>query len=219
MPAQLVLIQNFLSKFALYGPGLGFNAAAITAAQALCNAFIGAVNATEAARASMQAMTQWRDDILTGEADGRTPQPPVFPVVGPVTYPAGVVKAFMKLREQIVASPTYTIAIGEDLGIVGPETSRPAPGSVTPELRATTSTGYRVDLAGSMQGMDALKVEYSRDGGDTFQTVAFLTNTPAEFQVTPVNPAVPEKGFIRAVFIKKNEEFGNMSANYPVTLS
>lgn len=216
---QLILMQNFLVKFALYGPGLGFNAAAITAAQMLCNAFIGAVNATEQARQTMQAMTQWRDDILTGDADGRTPQAPVFPVVGPVTYPAGVVKSFMRLRDQIVASANYTTAIGEDLGIVGAETGRIVPSDLTPDLKAETSTGYMVNLSGSMQGMDALKVEYSRDGGEHFQTVAFLTNTPGGFQINPATPNQPEKGVIRAVFIKKNEEFGNYSANYPVTVS
>ena len=125
----------------------------------------------------------------------------------------------MKLRDQIVAAPGYTLAIGEDLGIVGPETSKPAPDSLVPELTAKTSTGYWVNLSGSMKGMDALRVEYSRDGSETFQTVAFLTNTPSGFQISPQTPNQPEKGVIRAVYIKKSEEVGQYSANYPVTLS
>jgi hypothetical protein len=138
--------------------------------------------------------------------------------VGATLYPEGVVKRFMKLRDQIVAAPGFTTAIGEDLGVIGAETSKPAPESVIPVLKAETSTGYWVNLAGSMQGMDALKVEYSRNGSD-FTTVAFLTNTPQGIQITPQTPNQPEKGFIRAKFIKKSEEVGQYSANYPVTLS
>lgn len=219
MPEQLVLVQNFLAKIPTYGTGLGMTAAQVTAAEGLCSAFIGAVQATDQAKTTMQAMTQWRDEILYGEGAPFTPpQAPVFPVVGATTYPVGVVKQFMKLRDRIVAAPGYTMAIGEDLGLVGAETTKPAPASVVPELSASTSTGYRVDLTGSMKGMDALRVEYSKNGSD-FTTVAFLTNTPMGFQITPTNPNQPEKGFIRAIFIKKSEQVGQYSANYPVTLS
>ena len=216
---QLILMANFLVKIPVYGATVGLTPAQVTAAEALCEAFIGAVQSTEQSKTTMQAMTQWRDGILYGEeSSSATPQAPVFPVVGATLYPEGVVKRFMKLRDQIVAAPGFTTAIGEDLGVIGAETSKPAPESVIPVLKAETSTGYWVNLAGSMQGMDALKVEYSRNGSD-FTTVAFLTNTPQGIQITPQTPNQPEKGFIRAKFIKKSEEVGQYSANYPVTLS
>lgn len=219
MPDQMVLVQNFQQKIDNYGTPLGLTAADLTAAQDLCSSIIGAYNHAEGCRLSMQATTQWRDQVFTGEPVGSAvPAPPVFPAVGTPPYKVGSVKLFFSLRDRIVAAPGYTQAIGEDLGIVGVEASRPAPSSIVPELRAETSTGYWVNLSGSMQGMDALKVEYSRNGVD-FQTVAFLTNTPGGFQVTPQNPTQPERGFIRAVFIKRNEEIGMFSANYPVTVS
>ena len=220
MPERLVLVQNFSVKIALWATPLGLTPAQVTAAQDLCDAFVGAFNVTEQCRTTMQAMTQWRDEIFTGEPVGdAAPAAPVFPTVGIVTYTLGVVTQLFDLRDRIVASPGYTQAIGEDLGIVGAETSRPAPSSITPDLRTETSTGYWVNLSGSMQGMDALKVEYSRDGGVNFTTVAFLTNTPGGFQITPQNPNQPEKGFIRAVYVRRNEEVGNYSPNYPVTVS
>jgi hypothetical protein len=220
MPDQLVQMQNFRDKIDNYATQLGLTPADVTAAVALCDAFIGALNATELCRSTMMAMKQWRDDVFNGEPVGKTAPPaPVFPVVGAVTYTVGVVKEFFELRDRIVASPGYSMAIGEDLGIVGAEISAPLPGSILPNLKAVTSTGYWVNLSGSMQGMDALRVEYSRDGGENFTTVAFLTNTPGGFQITPANPGQAEKGFIRAVYIKRNEEVGGYSANYPVTLS
>ena len=219
LPAQLVLMQNFSVKIGGYATALGMTPAEITAAEGLCEAFIGAVNSTEQCKSTMQAMTQWCDAILYGDASSfSTPPAPVFPVVGVVTYPMSVVKSFTKLRDQIVAATGYTNAIGEDLGIVGAEASSPALDSLVPELKTETSTGYWVSVTGSMRGMDALKVEYSRNGSE-FTTVTFLTNTPGGFQITPATPAQPEKGFIRAVFIRKNEEVGSYSANYPVTVS
>lgn len=207
-------------KIGGYSTTLGLTAAQVTVAQELCDAFVGAFNAAEQCRATMQAMTQWRDEVFNGEPEGtQAPAAPVFPVVGAVTYTRGVVRQFFELRDRIVSAPGYTTAIGEDLGLVGADSARPAPDAMTPELKATASTGYWVNLSGSMRGMDALRVEYSRDGGQNFQTVAFLTNTPGGFQVTPAAANQPEKGVIRAVYIKRNEEVGGYSANYPVTLS
>lgn len=216
---QLILVQNFLAKIATLGPILGLSPAQVTAAVALCEAFIGAFNATEQAKQSMQSMTQWRDVVFYGTPTGKdAPQAPVFAVVGPVTYSRGVVTQFFALRDLIVALPNYTVDIGEDLGIVGSEITPDAPETVAPNLKTVTSTGYWVNLTGSMRGMDAMRVEYARKGGE-FSTVAFLTNTPGGFQITPVNPTLPETGHIRAIYIKRNAEFGNYSPDYPVTLS
>ena len=219
MPEQLVLMQNFQAKIGGYSMPLGLSASQVTEAVGLCTTFVGAFNTTEQCRSTMQAMTQWRDEVFYGEPMGsQAPAAPMFPVVGAVTYTLGVVTQFFRLRDQIVSAPGYTTAIGEDLGIVGASAASPAVNLLVPDLRTETSTGYWVNLTGSMRGMDALKVEYSKDGS-VFQTVTFLTNTPGGFQITPTNPLQPEKGFIRAVFIKKNEEVGSYSANYPVTLS
>ncbi|MBL8182459.1 MAG: hypothetical protein JNL64_12705, partial [Blastocatellia bacterium] len=63
-----------------------------------------------------------------------------------------------------------------------------------------------------------MRVEYRRKGGD-WENAAFLTNTPAGFQVTPAVPGGAEAGHVRAVFIKKNEDYGLWSPDYPVTVS
>ena len=219
MPDQMVLIQNFHAKISSYATALGLTPAQVTAALALCNVFIEAFNMTDQCKATMKSMTMWRDGVFYGEPTGSpAPAAPVFPVVGAMTCTLGTVKQFFALRDLIVSMPGYNVAIGEDLGIVGATVPPPSPAGMTPDLKAVTSTGYWVNLSGSMKGMDALRVEYAPKGGN-FSTVAFLTNTPAGFQITPTTPNQPEMGQIRAVFIKKNADFGNYSANYPVTVS
>lgn len=219
MPDQLVLMQNFHSKIGNYAATLGLSPDELMAAEGLCDAFIGTFNVAEQCRQTMQAMTQWRDRVFHGTPVGNpAPPAPVFPVVGTVAYTLGVVKQFIALRDRIVASPNYTLAIGEDLGLVGAQITPPPPSSVKPVFKTVSTSGLTVNLVGSMQGMDALRVEYAPNGG-SFQPVAFLTNTPGGFQITPQNPNQPENGRIRAVFIKKNAEYGTYSSEYPVTVS
>lgn len=219
MPAQLVLVQNFKAKIGNYATALPLTPAQVTAAEELCDAFVGAFNAAEQCRQTMIAMTKWRDDVFSAEPVGSdAPPAPVFPVVGAVTYKLGTVTQFFRLRDLIVASPGYTQGIGEDLGIVGATIIPTSPDQVQPQFKSVTVSGSTVNISGSMQGMDAMRVEYAPAGG-SFRTVAFLTNTPGGFTLTRENPEVPETGQIRAVYIKKNAEYGNFSASYPVTVA
>ncbi len=219
MADQYVLVQNFRNKIENYATPLAMTPADVTAAEGLCDAIMGAYTLTENSRLTMQAMKQWRDLVFTGEPEGTAaPAPPVFPVGGSPAYKVGSVKLFFALRDRIVAAPGYTALIGEDLGLIGSESAARPESEVTPELKATVSMGNFVNLSGSMQGMDAMRVEYRPNGGE-FSTVAYLTKTPGGFQITPTNPNQPEIGFVRAVFIKKNEEYGNFSPTYQVMVS
>lgn len=216
---QSTLMQNFVNKIAGYAAVLGLTPAEITEMQNLGIGFISAYNFAEGCRLSMQAATQWRDLVFYGEPTGmEAPPPPVFPVTGSTERTRGTVTQFFAVRDRIVASAGYTTAIGEDLGLVGAEIAPRPESDLTPELKLTVSFGNTVNLVGSMQGMDALRVEYAPKGGN-FTTVAFLTKTPGGFQVTPTIPNQPETGVVRAVFIRKNAEVGNFSPSYPVTVS
>ncbi len=219
MPAQLVLVQNFKAKIGNYRAPLPLTLAEVAAAQELCDGFVGAFNAVEQCRQTMIALTKWRDDVFNAEPVGAAaPAAPVFPVVGAVNYTLGTVTQFFRLRDLIVASPGYTNAMGEDLGIVGAQIIPPSPDQVQPQFKSVTVNGSTINVSGSMQGMDAMRVEYAPNGG-TFRTVAFLTNTPGGFTLTPQNPNQPETGQIRAVYIRRNAEVGNFSASYPVTVA
>ncbi len=216
---QSTLLQNFSAKIGGYAGVLGFTPAEITAAQELCSACIDAYIFTEGCRMTMLAATQWREIVCYGGPTGSAiPTPPVFPVSGIPGASRGVVTQFFATRDRILSAAGYTPAIGEDLGLVGAEITPPSPNNVTPNLKTRVSMGNFVNIIGSMQGMDALRVEYAPKGGN-FTTVAFLTNTPGGFSITPANPDQPETGVIRAVFIKKNAEYGNFSPSYPVTVA
>lgn len=90
---------------------------------------------------------------------------------------------------------------------------------LTVELKVSVQPGYVVRVGGSLQGMDAMRVEYKKNGASGWSNAAFLTKLPADVTITPATPGQPESGHIRAILIRKNEDVGNFSPEYPVTVS
>src|SRR5580765_3732549 len=106
--AQIALVQNFQGKINLYQTELGLSAAQVTAVQGLCDAIWSTYQMTDQCKATMQALTQWRDLVLYGEPKGDpSGDPPAFPVTGASAYTRGSVDQFFGFREIIVAAPGY----------------------------------------------------------------------------------------------------------------
>lgn len=219
LAAQIFLIQNFISKIGGYEITLGWTPDQVKAAIALCNAIISAINVTNQCRATMLAVTNWRDIVLFGGPKGMPGgKAPLFPIIDGALYNRGLVDEFFVLRDQIAANSGYTLSMGEDLGIVGQESSGLIPSETSPELKTVTASTNYVTINGSMQGMPVMRVEYAAKG-QTYGSVAIVTNLPATIEIPMVNPNVPQVGTIRSIFVRKNADFGNYSPNYDVTLA
>lgn len=219
LAAQIFLIQNFISKIGGYEITLGWTPDQVKAAIALCNAIISAINVTNQCRATMLAVTNWRDIVLFGGPKGMPGgKAPLFPIIDGALYNRGLVDEFFVLRDQIAANSGYTLSMGEDLGIVGQESSGLIPSETSPELKTVTASTNYVTINGSMQGMPVMRIEYAAKG-QTYGSVAIVTNLPATIEIPMVNPNVPQVGTIRSIFVRKNADFGNYSPNYDVTLA
>lgn len=218
---QAAMFQNIKGKIAGYTAVLPLTAAQETRIILICNIFIACYDYVEAMRATTSSLIEWRDGIFTGVPTGTAaPAAPAYSAVSmPVGAFRGIITEFKDLREFIVASPGYTEAIGEDLMIVGEEITTPSAPTVQPSLNVTTAPGYIVNIAGSMQGYDAMRIEYQRAGSTAWNIAAFATKMPANFTVSPAAGGQPENGRIRAIFVQKNADFGNYSPEYPVTVS
>lgn len=216
---QVSQVQNFAPKIGGYAEPLGWDERQVIAAVALCNHIIAAINVASQCRATMLAVTNWRDLVLYGEPKG-TPsgKAPTFPVIDGSVYDRGLVDDFFDLRDQIVANNGYTLSMGEDLGIVGSEQQGLLPADTTPELKTVSANSNMVTITGSMQGLPVMRVEYAAKG-QTYSSVAIITNLPAMIEIPMVNPNVPQLGTIRTIYLKNNTEFGNYSPNYDVTLA
>lgn len=217
---QLVMFTNVNAKIADYKSDLPITGDQIAKIQLICQTFIAVCNFVEQARASMQNVTDWQADIFNSKNVAPVPKTPAFmPAALPAEAKTGIFQEFRRLIDLIKASPGYTEGIGEDLMIVGAEISRPPEDSVAPDLKVSTAGGYVVQLRGSMKGFNAMRVEYRKKGNSAWQHVAFMTKLPGDFKMTPAAPGEPESGEIGARFIDKNQDVGEFSPSYSITVS
>ncbi|MFN0280133.1 MAG: hypothetical protein ACKVRN_16270 [Pyrinomonadaceae bacterium] len=225
LPSRLAdvaeMFTNVKAKVGGYSGTLPLTLAQTTAIVLICNEFLNVYNYVLQARSTTEGLVEWRDIILRGTpVGGAAPAPPAYPTYTAIAgSTVGIITAFRDYADIIKSAPGYTRAIGEDLMIVAVRPDALVPEEIMPQLRVKTLSGFLVNVGGSMQGFDALRVEYIRNASSTYNIAAFLTRLPGEFAIVPATPGQPEAGRIRAVFIKKNEQFGNFSPEYPVVLS
>lgn len=222
---QIAFFNNFISKIAAQAAVLGWNASQVTIAQNICTQMVTAFTYADEARTTMQAVSAWKDLIFNGDPVGTVaPAPPEFNLPPDGDFSRGCLKQFSKLREQIMSNNNYTDAMGEILGLIGPEVPPIDPSQTQPNLKMTvtgegsfTGTDSLV-ISGSMQNNGAMKVMYTPKGGVP-REVAFVTSLPATITITKTDPNEPESGTIQAQFYKKNQPVGTPSPSYPVTLT
>jgi hypothetical protein len=218
---QALVFGNIDAKIDGYAGELGLSAGVVADIHRVCAQFAAAQAYINGCSATMQSAYSWRDHILKGSPRGSlAPAPPRFPILAPSAGDkVGIIEEMRGLREQITSSPAYTTAIGADLMIVGGSRTRIELHDREPELKVATGTGYKVTLNGRMHGIDALRVEYRRNGASVWALAGFLTHLPAEITITPETDGAPESGRVRARYFHKNQAVGNFSSECPVTVA
>jgi hypothetical protein len=220
---QLDMFTNIKAKIGGYQAILPLAAAKVDRIMLICETFITVYNFVEQTRATLKQLTEWQDLILTAKGGVQGENVPKAPTFNSVTLPdgafVGLFAEFRALRDDIIKAENYTPGIGADLMIVAPEGEDLDLNKLSANVNLTSLAGYKVRAEGSLHGMDAMRFDYQRKGATTWTPVAFLTKLPAEFTITPEKAGEPETGIIRAVLIEKNEEVGNFSPQYPLTIS
>jgi len=220
---QNIMFTNVKAKIAGYEAVLPLTAAQVARLELICDTFISVFNYVEQTRATVRQLTNWQDLIFT--AKGGTPGEPVPAAPDFQDYTpkpdsfVGIFDEFRTLRDQIVSSPGYNHGIGEDLMLVAPEGEELNLNELAAAVKLTPSAGYKVRADGSLQGMDAMRFDYQRKGASGWTPVGFLTKLPGEFTITPQTAGEPETGVIRARLLKNNQEVGQFSPLYPITIS
>lgn len=222
-PKQLIMFTNVKAKIGGYAAILPLAAAKVTRIELICDIFIALFNYVEQTRATAEQLTEFQALIET--AAGNTPGKPApdAPVFQPLNLPAGafvgIFEEFKDLVEDIKAADNYTRGIGEDLMIVAPEgTSTPDADIAASIQPQATGSNYKVNIKGSLQGQSAIRVEYYRKGAGVPQSF-FFTKLPGEITIVPHTPGEPESGSLRAILLRNNQEIGQWSPDYPVTVS
>jgi hypothetical protein len=133
--------------------------------------------------------TAFKHRVISGSGSDTVshPQPSIFPDPPPAPTP-GIQKRLFSLIVRIKASPGYTDAIGQDLGVIASPstTEHPIPeSSLAVELGAT---GPRVRIDFKKYGHDGIWIESRINGGDwAFLAIDTVKPYLDERPITPGN--------------------------------
>lgn len=171
------------------------------------------------AKAQEKQLNDYVDAIANGETGAAQPGEPTWalPPDAPNNIQTGLKKKLRSIARQIKANPIYTKADGTLLGIVSPEEAGLLPENTAPELKSRPLANYAVETDFRKYGFDALRVEFRHKGGQWI-LAAILTSSPGVFNVVPQTGGDAEQIEVRAVFLIKNQPFGNYSPIYTVVI-
>lgn len=215
--AAIRLIASRIDDFAAV---LGLSVAQVDRIKALAEEYDFAVSIYESNRATNKALRAWRDSVISNKRLNRPAgERPVYNnTPAPAETRVGLTGEIRKFVELIKASPGYTDGVGTAMGILSPNHVKKQLDELRPKPKVTVIEGFRLKIASQMEGMDALQVEFRRNGEEKWQKVAFLTSLPETIYIEPSVRGVPESGLIRCFFLKKNKIVGQPSSMPPVTI-
>lgn len=185
--AQLALwCKNYKEKIVLYGTALGMTQVEVDLEIALCDKIIDSIDDVEASKAALNSAFKAKETVV--KRDGGT------------------------LRKTIAnhkTEPGYTIAIGENLGIVGSSNDF-IPSEYKPEIFVSLYGG-KVRVRFVKRGVNGINL-YKRTKGDTqWVLVSRVTKSPYLFQPVVLQDNVPAHFEFRAFGVLNDEEIGMAS--------
>jgi hypothetical protein len=212
--------KNWNEQMQAIGSTLGFSAPELARIQDDYDMIDFIANTATKVDAYDGAVRSHRRVTLYGNVGDPTPAFPANVSITPATaVPTGLWERNNEDIGRVRKAPAYTEETGSLLGIIPITPEAPDPNNTAPDLDVTTEPNYKIKIDGVMRGFDAIRFEYQRNGTTGWPLVAVLTKLKGEITITPATPGQPEAGRIRAIYLDGNEEFGQYSPEYPVTLS
>lgn len=203
---------NFNTQCAASGLTHGLIASQISQIAIDNTVVAGCINYAEQVVAFAQAVTEWRNLLLSGP--NGTALPPVPTVPATFTYPAGPPSALASIEFRtrqyaalIKASVGYTAEIGEQYGIIAPDVVTPT----TPSLQAFALTASQVRLAINKAGYDVLAVD-SKRGAGTWEQIGISQTAEYIDARAPMVAGQPEQREYRVQGMQNNARVGATSA-------
>lgn len=195
----------------------GLNPSEITGQAADATYYRQALSLAATMLAAGQQWTAWKGIVLTGTS-GTEPVLPAKPAGFPVAVLAGILARFLALARAIKNHKNYTVAIGQILGLEGPDQTGPDMATVQADLNVRIA-GNTVEIpwgwGGNSAFLDMIELQVDRDG-QGFKLLAFDT-TPGYVDTTPF-PATPTKWTYRGIYRVGDAQVGQWSKEVSVTV-
>lgn len=216
----VVWYNNFNAKFPIYALGVGFVAGDIIAVQNEFNTLNWMVNVVEVFKAESKERVQYKDIILSKPVGTPTPIVPTIPTITPpatIVVP-GILARTRAIVNRIKAAPSYTPAMGQDLGIIGTAPPPPPPATAKPVLSLELDGG-KVLIKFNKGTFDGVVIETQRGAETAWMQLDKALNSPYQDTRPVASPGVAEARRYRAMYLKKNASVGQWSATSTILVA
>ena len=219
-PERIIWLNNFAAKIGGYAATFGITAAEVSAIQAMALLYAYIIGLIENSKTYVQNLTKFKDilDVAAAGAPLGT-LPVLIAAPAPALTQSGIFSFISGIVMRIKGKTNvYTIAIGEDLGIIGGEIIFVADDYV-PEATAKAMPG-EVAISTKKKGVDGQNI-YSHPVGGTdpndWVKLAYYSSSPYKDTRPLAVPGVPEVREYKSRGVINDVEIGQWSAIISVT--
>ena len=219
---KVTWLNNFAAKLPDYSPAFGISDEEVEVVTAMAPFYSYIINLIEQSKTFTQELTQFKNRLSIA-APGTTlgPLPALTPAVAPALTQAGIFTYVGGLVKRIKGMiNVYTEAIGEDLGIIGDETSFDE-NTFKTTLKGISLPGTN-EISFTKKGVNGINV-YSHPVGSTdpnvWEKLAFDSSSPYNDTRALAVAGVPENRKYRARGVINDVEIGQWSDILSVTFN
>lgn len=215
-------LNNYAAKLSNYAAILNMDAANIRQLGSDAANFSISLNAVATIQSFSKTVTTFKNSLRDGTANGGAiGDAPKQPVIGTYSLPL-VGNIFGRLAKQvqaIKAHPNYTVAMGNDLGIVGSEQQPIDPASLTPVLGHNFQAG-KPNVTWKKSIHQGVHIYVDRGDGKGFGNMPYTDTKPDFLDEYPLPPAGQTALWkYKAIYIDEDVEVGNISNELSVTVA
>ncbi|MCU0434844.1 MAG: hypothetical protein MUC87_15420 [Bacteroidia bacterium] len=215
---RVVWLNNFSNRLNQYRQALGITTAEVNsyAADAAMLAYV--IQLYDASSQFSQALSSIKRNLRSASQQVAMPALPALPNIGtaPATVNSGIFNRVVQLVARIKVHAAYTVAMGQDLGIVAPVVPFD-PNTMQPNLRVSLEAGYP-KLKWNKGLADGTKIYVDRHDNEGFvllkQTVK---NTLLDTEAMPANTYSVTWDY-KARFLLDDDEVGLFSQTLSINV-
>lgn len=217
-PALVIWFNNFQIKFTTYALTVGFVAADVTNVQNDYATLAWTVNLVEVFKAEAKERVEYKDTLAYAATGTLAPAVPTIPTIAPpaTIAPPGILPRVQATIARIKAHPNYTLAMGQDLGIVAP--AAPVPDDKDkPILTASAQPDSDIVIKWNKGIYDGVSIESQRNNETTWAQIGMDTSSPYLDSRPPLAVVQAEVRRYRARYFKNDTPTGGYSDIVTIT--
>lgn len=213
----VIWIQTFAAALATHAATLGIDPATLIIVGNDRDSILLLVNASEEYKNNSSEVIAFKNDVLYGD-EGALPATPTLPaaIVPPLGALNGIVSRIRRLVQQIKSHDNYSEAIGQDLGVIGPDP--PPPGEIKPTGEVTALPNFQSLIEFVKGDHDGVDIESQVGTETTWTPLAFDGFSPHIDTRPPQTPNTPEQRRYRLRYRDSDVPVGVFSDTLTVTV-